>query len=185
MWTFGNNATGQLGDGTWTNRYRAVQATYASDGTALTAITDLEAGHNHSVSRRADGTMWSFGRNQYGQLGDNTTTTRYAAVQSRQVDGTALTNTTSVAAGIYQSLLARADGTVWAMAKWGTGSPTATDFAASNWAGLTTSAGTLHTFGSYDTATHSITVAHRANPAATQKAGSYSGAVTFTATANP
>ena len=60
---------------------------------------------------RTDGTLWAWGCNEYGQLGDGTTTERLAPEQI----GTA-TNWASFAAGSYHTVAVRTDGTLWA---WG------------------------------------------------------------------
>lgn len=71
----------------------------------------LDAGFYHSLALQTDGTMWSWGGNSFGQLGDGTTTNRSTPVQ---VPG--LTEVTAVGGGGNHSLAARFDGTVWA---WG------------------------------------------------------------------
>jgi alpha-tubulin suppressor-like RCC1 family protein len=63
------------------------------------------------LALRSDGTVWAWGSNEDGQLGDGTTTNRSTPVQ---VSG--LSNVTAVAAGASHSLALRGDGTVWA---WG------------------------------------------------------------------
>lgn len=82
----------------------------------LTATQPLHAqtlagGAYHSVVVKPDGTVWTFGLNNYSQLGDNTTTTRRTPIQ---VSG--LANIAAVAAGSYHTLALANDGTVWA---WG------------------------------------------------------------------
>jgi len=72
---WGSNAQGQLGDGTTTNRPTAVDVTGLSTG--VTAIT---AGGNHTCAVFADGRVKCWGENQYGQLGDGTTTQRSTPV---------------------------------------------------------------------------------------------------------
>jgi alpha-tubulin suppressor-like RCC1 family protein len=44
-------------------------------------IVAMSAGFNHSLALRADGTLYAFGFNSYGRLGDGTTTSRSTAVQ--------------------------------------------------------------------------------------------------------
>jgi alpha-tubulin suppressor-like RCC1 family protein len=71
----------------------------------------VAAGALHSLAVRNDGTVWAWGWNVTGQLGDGTTVDRHSPVQ---VSG--LTGATSVAAGVYHTLALRSDGTVRA---WG------------------------------------------------------------------
>jgi len=71
----------------------------------------VAAGASHALYVRADGTVWSWGRNAHGQLGDGSTLDRATPVQ---VVG--LTDVAAVASGLHHSLALRSDGTVWA---WG------------------------------------------------------------------
>jgi len=78
---------------------------------ALTQPGAFAAGGHHSLVVLHDGTVWAWGRNHHGQLGDGTTENRTVPVQ---VAG--LTNVRSVAAGGAHSLAILEDGSVWA---WG------------------------------------------------------------------
>jgi len=71
----------------------------------------VAAGSAHALAVAADGTVWAWGRNANGQLGDGTTVNRYAPVQVIGLSGVV-----SVSAGSGHSLALKADGTVWA---WG------------------------------------------------------------------
>lgn len=71
----------------------------------------VAAGYDFSLAVRTDGTVWTWGHNGDGQLGDGTTTTREAPVQVR-----GLADVATVAAGYSHSLAVKRDGTVWA---WG------------------------------------------------------------------
>jgi hypothetical protein len=71
----------------------------------------LAAGGNHTVRLKQDGTVWAWGYNGLGQLGDGTTTYRTTPVQ---VPG--LSNVIAIAAGGTHTLALKQDGTVWA---WG------------------------------------------------------------------
>ena len=68
------------------------------------------AGYGHSLARRTDGTLWTWGYNSYGGLGDGTLVNKSSPVQ---VPGTLWVE---VAAGYFHSLARRTDGTLWT---WG------------------------------------------------------------------
>jgi alpha-tubulin suppressor-like RCC1 family protein len=64
---WGNNSSGQLGDGSTTSRG---QPTGVGGGFAFAAIS---VGSNHTCAIRAGGTAFCWGSNVSGQLGDGTT----------------------------------------------------------------------------------------------------------------
>ena len=116
VWAWGANTWGQTGYDT-------------SLGYSLTAkpvlnlplggfvATRIAAGGGHSLALDAAGTVWSWGNNYAGQLGDGTAVNRSVPVQ---VVGTAgsgvLQNVTAIAAGGSHTLALLADGSVVA---WG------------------------------------------------------------------
>ena len=106
VWSSGYNGSGELGDGTYTERLSAVPVVGVSN------VIQVAAGGNFSLALRADGTVWGWGANFHGQVGDGTGLDRTTPVQ---VLG--LTNVVQIAAGDGDTALAlRRDGTVWA---WG------------------------------------------------------------------
>ena len=66
----------------------------------------------YEVITRKDGTVWAWGNNDYGQLGDGTRLTRWYT--PKQVPG--LDGVVAVSTSPYHSLALRQDGTVWG---WG------------------------------------------------------------------
>ena len=84
---------------------------FVAGPSAIAASPDIAAGVAHSLALKFDGTVWAWGSNVYGQLGDKTNTDRLTPVQ---VSG--LTNVVAIAAGFYHNVAIKSDGTVWA---WG------------------------------------------------------------------
>ena len=84
----------------------------AASAHALAATPAIVAGNMHSLALKADGSVWAWGRNDNGQLGDGTTIESPSPVQAF-VPGSGVVQ---IAAGRYHSLALKADGSVWA---WG------------------------------------------------------------------
>src|SRR3990167_9473446 len=78
---------------------------------SLSGVIGVAGGYYHSLALKSDGTVWAWGWNGYGQLGDGTTTIRKTPVQ---VSG--LSGIIDMAGGVGHGLALRSDGTVWA---WG------------------------------------------------------------------
>ena len=112
VWAWGCGLEGQLGDGAGISRSIPVQVVDELDQTGfLTGASGISAGNYHSMAFKADGTVWAWGTNADGQLGDGTKEDKFTAVQ---VSG--LTNVIAVAAAKYHSLALKGDETVWS---WG------------------------------------------------------------------
>ena len=106
VWTWGDNGNGQLGDGT--NNPKGSPALVSGLTGEMTAVS---AGYNHTLALKSDGTVWAWGNNNYGQLGNNSTTSSLTPIQV-----TGLTGVSAVSAGSQFSLALKSDGSVWA---WG------------------------------------------------------------------
>ncbi len=84
---------------------------YDHDSADETKVIAVAGGNFYSVELKSDGTVWTWGRNESGQLGDGTTIDSPAPIQ---ISG--LTDVTAVAGGGYHAMAIKDDGTVWA---WG------------------------------------------------------------------
>jgi alpha-tubulin suppressor-like RCC1 family protein len=111
LWTWGRNSYGQIGDNTsGTNRLTPV-TTFAG-GTNWKQVSCGAV--NFTAAIKTDGTLWVWGRNAFGQLGDNTTTTRSTPVTTFAGE----TNWKQVSCGRLHTSAIKTDGTLWA---WGRG----------------------------------------------------------------
>jgi alpha-tubulin suppressor-like RCC1 family protein len=75
LWAWGDNTFGQLGDNNPPTPVPTPEAILASSGYAFTAISAGD--DDHSLAIKDDGTLWAWGSNSCGQLGDGTTTSSY------------------------------------------------------------------------------------------------------------
>lgn len=110
LWLWGRNNYGQLGDGTTTNNPSPVQTVSAG-----TNWKQVSCGYRTVASIKTDGTLWLWGANEYGQLGDNTRTPKSSPVQT--VAGGS--NWKTVAVGRQHTAAVKTDGTLW---MWGVSS---------------------------------------------------------------
>ena len=67
LWTWGYGSSGQLGDNTVTRKSTPV-TTFAGG----TNWKQVSSGNAQCAAIKTDGTLWTWGSNQYGRLGDNT-----------------------------------------------------------------------------------------------------------------
>jgi len=101
MSAMGSDFFGQLGDG------KSGTNSYASEVVVPTDVVSVGAGADHSAFIKTDGSLWTMGRNEWGQLGNCTglSTNRPAQVLSSGV--------VAVTAGGNFNLFIKSDGTLW------------------------------------------------------------------------
>ncbi|MEA2077555.1 MAG: T9SS type A sorting domain-containing protein [Candidatus Marinimicrobia bacterium] len=96
VYAWGCNGNGRLGDNTQINRHTPIKVlkgaysegtTYLGDNSG-NKITDVALGLQHSIALAADGTLYSWGQNTNGQLGNNTTTPCTTPIKVNGVGGT-------------------------------------------------------------------------------------------------
>jgi len=102
LWAMGDNADGELGDGTY-NPTNLPEQIVASN------VKAIAAGNNFSLFIKSNGSLWAMGANVEGQLGDGTYNPTNLPEQ------VVASNVTAIAAGGGQSLFLKSDGSLWAM----------------------------------------------------------------------
>jgi len=106
-WSWGRGTYGSLGTNSTVSRSSPVSVVGG-----FTNWCQISAGNQHSLGVRQNGTLWAWGYNGQGKLGDNTIVSKSSPVSV--VGG--FTDWCQVAAGYRQSLAVRQNGTAWA---WG------------------------------------------------------------------
>ena len=144
LWAWGQNANGQLGLGDVVNRSSPVQVGTLSN---WLAVASGLSGYCHTIALKTDGTLWTWGDNTQGQLGDGT-----AVAKSSPIQIGSLTTWSSISTAYKCSLAIKTDGTLWV---WGsslygqignTGSSSPIQFGSgSNWKSV--SGAYLHSLG--------------------------------------
>ncbi len=103
---FGKNSFGELGNGIRTNYNFPQKAEKLGKGVIKSAV-----GSNHKVALLKDGTVWTWGKNYYGQLGIDAFNDKYLPEQNQMIK-----DAKDIAAGSDTTYALKHDGTVWA---WG------------------------------------------------------------------
>jgi hypothetical protein len=115
VWAWGKGQSGQLGDGNFYSTGNLGVATPVQV-IGLTNVTAIAAGGVHSLALKSDGTVWAWGGNESGQLGDGI----FFIGEAAPVQVIGLSAIVAIAAGSSHNLALQAlpDGVIWA---WGSG----------------------------------------------------------------
>lgn len=105
VWAWGENSSGQLGNGSSTSSSTPVQVS------GLSSISRIFACGGASYAVTANGVVMAWGNNAYGQLGDGTTTSYNTP---KAID--ALNGAVSISGFGERTFMVKANGTVWG---WG------------------------------------------------------------------
>ncbi len=117
VFTWGDNNNGQLGDGTKIYKYTPTDITSQFVLGAGEKITQIELGEYHSSAITSSGRLFMWGKNDYGQLGDGSTTERLVPTEiTSQFDLNEGDAISSITLGRYYSLAITSEGRVFT---WG------------------------------------------------------------------
>ncbi|GFZ93098.1 hypothetical protein GCM10008018_44290 [Paenibacillus marchantiophytorum] len=122
VWAWGNNQSGQLGNGEGGSN--AATSLIPTQVKGLSDVIAVAKGQGFSLALKKDGTVWAWGNNSSGEIGDGTQSVfdekthatlknedRYLPVQVR-----GLSDITAIAANWNTSYAVKKDGTLWS---WG------------------------------------------------------------------
>lgn len=107
LWGWGDNSMGQLGIGT-----RNDTSIVPVQVSGIDEVIAIASGSYFTLALRADGSVWSWGYNKYGQLGS---APDYPRLIPAQVSG--IENVIGIAAGWNHSIALKSDGTVWSIGR--------------------------------------------------------------------
>ena len=116
MWSWGYNNGGSLGHNEhpsgpwWARTHKSKSSPVQLPGTTWSKVTAQQSG---MIATKTDGTLWVWGNNQYGNLGQNNITERSSPVQ---IPGTTWNNIISSGYSNYTMAATKTDGTLWT---WG------------------------------------------------------------------
>ena len=110
LYTWGNNAKGQLGTNTTTNRSSPVSTT------TINSWNHIACGTDHCIAVTSAGQIYTWGTNSSGQLGNGTTASRSSP---GTIAGDAF-DWVKVAAGYGMSAAIKSDGSLWTWGSTGT-----------------------------------------------------------------
>lgn len=107
LWGWGEGNAGQLGDGTTENKSSPVQVLGSNSN-----WRSVSCGFLHTVGIKKDNTLWSWGNNYKGQLGDGTINDELVPIQIGESDWS------HSSCGFLHTIAIKTDGTLWS---WGEG----------------------------------------------------------------
>jgi hypothetical protein len=106
LWAWGYNTNGQLGDGTTANK--SIPTLININNISKLSLSGLSY---HKMLTKSDGTLWSWGYNYYGELGDESTINKNIPTKIGNE-----TDWKEISTGAYHSLGIKTDGSLWS---WG------------------------------------------------------------------
>ncbi len=117
VWSWGANNNGELGNTSYSVGATPLEVLGPGGIGNLSGVTAIAATHDASLALKSDGSVWSWGANGDGELGNGATADQPAPVQVTGPGGTGtLSGVRKLAAGGYHVLALKNDGTVWS---WG------------------------------------------------------------------
>ncbi len=111
LWTWGSNNYGELGNGGISNTHSSIRGdnVQTTPVKIMNDVSAVSAGSGYTFAIKADNTLWAWGNNTYGQLGNGSTQDCPEPVKIME-------DVISVSAGAGHTIAVKADHTLWV---WG------------------------------------------------------------------
>jgi alpha-tubulin suppressor-like RCC1 family protein len=110
LWAVGDDYVGELGDGNYLNN-----GTNRPEKIVASGVTVIAAGDDDSMFIKSDGSLWTMGYNQYGQLGALNVPTGFLHGFTNRPVEIETSGVTAIAAGESHNLFLKSDGSLWGM----------------------------------------------------------------------
>ncbi len=101
LWGWGWNSSGELGDGTTTDRLVPIKV--------MNNVVTVSTNYHYTMAIKTDGSLWTWGLNDHGQLGNGTTQNCSNPVKI-------MDNVKAISAGTDNAAAIKTDGSLWV---WG------------------------------------------------------------------
>ena len=113
VYTMGYNTSGQLGDGSNTNSISSPVPVVDINGDIVEDIIAVSCGKYYTAILKSNGTVYTFGRNTYGQLGDGSYTNSNTPVPVVDINGDIVEDIIAVSCGGEHTAIVKSNGTVY------------------------------------------------------------------------
>src|SRR5262249_15323049 len=104
LWCWGSNAKGEIGDGTAIDKPSPEQAIKVA-----TDVPRVSTGSEHTCALKSDKTLWCWGDNERGAIGDGTQIERHTPAQVEALGAEVV----GMSAGKGRTCAMKGDGTLW------------------------------------------------------------------------
>jgi alpha-tubulin suppressor-like RCC1 family protein len=117
VFCWGSNSSGQLGDDSTDNRFVPVQVVGVGGSGYLTDVSQIAAGYSHTCALKSDNSVFCWGYNAEGELGNDSDVDSLVPVQVKGVGGSGnLSGVSQISAGNSHTCAVKSDGSVFC---WG------------------------------------------------------------------
>jgi len=111
LWTWGRNEAGQLGDARVGVDWQEWDNSSPDFVKIMDGVVAISAGHHHAMAIREDGSLWTWGANNSGQLGNGTVTSSWNV--SNYTPTRIMDDVVYISAGDSSSAAIKTDGSLW------------------------------------------------------------------------